>query len=206
MPKRIIGVSGRLLSVAKEEFLSKGYENSSVRDIAAKADTSPRAIYTRFKNKEALFKAIVKPVYDEFMDMYIKERSEYWERARRKDFSVNPQDIYIHYLEFAYSHKDEFVLILKQGVNAGMEDIIKALAECEIEGVRINAPQIIPDSPITYYDEATGLFIETITYSFYKGLFEPLIRGMDIESAKDYITKLTDFYNTGIMYTQTGGA
>ncbi len=57
MPQRIIGVSKRLIETAGEEFLKNGFENSSVRTIAEKAQTSPRAIYTRFENKEALFQA-----------------------------------------------------------------------------------------------------------------------------------------------------
>lgn len=55
MPARISGVSARLLECAKEEFLLKGFQNASIRTIAKKADTSARAVYTRFPDKEGLF-------------------------------------------------------------------------------------------------------------------------------------------------------
>ena len=48
MPKRISGVSARLLECAKSEFLEKGFQDASIREIAKKADTSSRAVYTRF--------------------------------------------------------------------------------------------------------------------------------------------------------------
>lgn len=44
-----------LLEKAKEEFKEKGYEKASLREIAKKAGVTTGAIYTRYKNKEALF-------------------------------------------------------------------------------------------------------------------------------------------------------
>lgn len=41
--KRITGVSERLLECARDEFLDKGFQSASIRDIAKKANTSARA-------------------------------------------------------------------------------------------------------------------------------------------------------------------
>ena len=46
MPSRIKGISAKLIEAAREEFFMNGYEAASIRDIAAKAETSPRAVYT----------------------------------------------------------------------------------------------------------------------------------------------------------------
>ena len=75
MPTRIIGVSKRLIEVAKKEFLEKGFEGASIRIIAHEAETSPRAIYTRFENKEELFAAVVEPVYSDFIKMFNEDKS-----------------------------------------------------------------------------------------------------------------------------------
>ena len=48
-------------------------------------------------------------------------------------------------------------------------------------------------------DKSTQLFLSTITYSFYNALFAPLIEGVELDIAKSYITKLTNFYNDGIL-------
>ena len=46
--KRIAGVAERLLECARSEFLDKGFQAASIREIAKKAETSARAVYTRF--------------------------------------------------------------------------------------------------------------------------------------------------------------
>ena len=67
MAKQIEGVYDAVLACAKEEFLSKGYQEASLRTIAQKAGTSTGSIYTRFGDKEGLFEAIVQPVVTGFM-------------------------------------------------------------------------------------------------------------------------------------------
>ena len=61
MTKQIEGVSERILSCAKEGFLEKGYADASLRTIAAKAETTTGSIYSRFRDKEGLFGALVEP-------------------------------------------------------------------------------------------------------------------------------------------------
>ena len=61
MTKPIEGVSERILSCAKEGFLEKGYADASLRTIAAKAETTTGSIYSRFRDTEGLFGALVEP-------------------------------------------------------------------------------------------------------------------------------------------------
>lgn len=61
MTKPIEGVSERILSCAKEGLLEKGYADASLRTIAAKAETTTGSIYSRFRDKEGLFGALVEP-------------------------------------------------------------------------------------------------------------------------------------------------
>ncbi len=70
MAKQKPGVYDRVLECAKEEFLSKGFLDASLRTIAQEAGTSTGSIYTRFGDKEGLFRAIVEPVVDEFRAMF----------------------------------------------------------------------------------------------------------------------------------------
>ena len=65
MAKQKPGVYDRVLECAKDEFLSKGFLDASLRAIAQEAGTSTGSIYTRFGDKEGLFRAIVEPVVDQ---------------------------------------------------------------------------------------------------------------------------------------------
>ena len=64
MTKQVEGVSEKIIACAKEEFLQKGYSDASLRTIAEKAGTTTGSIYSRFKDKEGLFSAIVEPAAD----------------------------------------------------------------------------------------------------------------------------------------------
>ena len=57
MAKQKPGVYDRVLECAKDEFLSKGFLDASLRAIAQEAGTSTGSIYTRFGDKEGLFRA-----------------------------------------------------------------------------------------------------------------------------------------------------
>ena len=84
MPVRIKGVPAKLIEAAREEFFDKGFKSASIRDISSKAETSPRAVYTRFKNKEELFAAVVQPVLDSFCDQFMADKEEYWSLKNRQ--------------------------------------------------------------------------------------------------------------------------
>jgi AcrR family transcriptional regulator len=50
----------RILEVAKELFTKRGFANVAVRDICRAADVTAPTVYYYFKNKEALFDAVVR--------------------------------------------------------------------------------------------------------------------------------------------------
>lgn len=50
----------RILEVAKELFTQRGFSNVAVREICKAADVTPPTLYYYFKNKEALFDAVVR--------------------------------------------------------------------------------------------------------------------------------------------------
>lgn len=58
-----------ILNISKEEFISKGFEKTSLRDIAKKCHITPTAIYRHFLNKEEIFKEIIKPLFDYFEEL-----------------------------------------------------------------------------------------------------------------------------------------
>ena len=207
MPQRIIGVSKRLIEAAGQEFLKNGFENSSIRTIAQKAQTSPRAIYTRFENKEALFQAVIEPAYSDFMELFKNDKEVYWENAESGRLPEKPEEYYIKYLEFAYKHKKQFHLLLTCAKGSRFESFTETLARLDLDYLQTHLPRVLNNQKKIssdllknwgISDSSRQLFFESITLSFYQNLFIPFINGMSFEDAKDYIIKLTQFYSAGI--------
>jgi AcrR family transcriptional regulator len=71
-----------ILAIARQEFLSKGFRDASLRQIAKQANGTTGIIYTYFKNKNDLFETLVQPLLHQFEkrlatdEISIKEASE----------------------------------------------------------------------------------------------------------------------------------
>lgn len=79
MSKPIEGVSEKIETCAKKEFLDKGYVDASLRTIAAEAGTTTGSIYSRYGGKEGLFSALVEPAAKEFTEISVLIISHDWE-------------------------------------------------------------------------------------------------------------------------------
>ncbi|HBS11416.1 MAG TPA: TetR/AcrR family transcriptional regulator, partial [Flavobacteriaceae bacterium] len=55
-------IRNTILRVAKEEFFSKGYKNTSMRIIAKKTGVGLSNIYNYFKNKDEIFIEVLSPL------------------------------------------------------------------------------------------------------------------------------------------------
>ena len=197
--KRVAGVSERLLACARSEFLDKGFQAASIREIAKKAETSARAIYTRFPNKEGLFDAIVSPVSDGLIELYQNYADQFWS----KDIGVDGTDaisfddtaIYVDMIDYIYDHKDEFLLIQTSLDGKCHTALIEDLTDKNI-------------SYISKWTESAGgagneeelmmKVLHMLTNSFYASMFEPLRHDMNRREARFYIEKLCAFFVAGI--------
>lgn len=72
MRRETAGVTESLLQAAKEEFLTYGFHDASMRRISAACGVSTNSIYTRFGDKSGLFTAIVQEAADGLMEMYMQ--------------------------------------------------------------------------------------------------------------------------------------
>lgn len=70
-------VRERIVETARQQFASKGYLKSSMRDIAARSGVGLGNIYNYFDNKDAVFRAAVYPVVVRFEQMLQKHHGGY---------------------------------------------------------------------------------------------------------------------------------
>jgi AcrR family transcriptional regulator len=76
----------RILEVAKDLFTRRGFSNVAVRDICRAADVTPPTLYYYFKNKEALFDAVVRKSVG--MTEFISKLAEAVERVQEPKSQV----------------------------------------------------------------------------------------------------------------------
>ncbi|HPJ22455.1 MAG TPA: TetR/AcrR family transcriptional regulator [Clostridia bacterium] len=80
-------IRNKLKEAGETEFFEKGFERSSVREIAGKAGTTLGNFYNYFKNKEELFHEVVKNEvikFEEFFHGHQEEPTEYLIQSERE--------------------------------------------------------------------------------------------------------------------------
>lgn len=136
MTKPIEGVSEKILACAKKEFLEKGYSEASLRTIAAKADTTTGSIYSRFRDKEGLFGAIVEPAADGLIQIFLKIQEEF--HAVKAEDQPRLMEKYVssgmdEMLDYVYERFEEFQLLLDASYGTRYQDFVEQLVDIETE-------------------------------------------------------------------------
>ena len=77
MANRDHSLDDGIIQAAYSEFLAYGFQKASLHKIAEKAGVTTGAIYTRYKNKDALFASLLQ---DFFADVHLPARHLQGER------------------------------------------------------------------------------------------------------------------------------
>ena len=64
-----LNTRAKILRAAKQEFFTNGFADTNVRAIAEKAGVTTGALYNLFDNKDGIFEALVRGVFDEFLNI-----------------------------------------------------------------------------------------------------------------------------------------
>ena len=134
MPKDKTESHARIIAAAKTEFLTCGFENASMRRIAANAGITASGLYKHFPNKEEMFAALVQPMLDEFMTLYRRKEQEENDAIRQIGSAaafLNDDAVYV--MEFIYDHFDAFKLLVCCSQGTRYEDYSHTLAALEEE-------------------------------------------------------------------------
>lgn len=82
MASRDHSLDERIVRAAYTEFLAQGFQKASLHKIAEKAGVTTGAIYTRYKNKDALFMSLLQGFLDGLNEYFIPAAAEY-EKAKQ---------------------------------------------------------------------------------------------------------------------------
>ena len=132
MPRDKTGSHERIISAAKNEFLTFGFENASMRRIAANAGITVSGLYKHFPGKEDMFAHLVQPTLDVFGELYYRKEKEDHDAIEEIGAAaafLNEDAVYA--MAFIYDHFDEFKLLVCCSQGTRYEDYAHTLAEME---------------------------------------------------------------------------
>lgn len=184
---------------AKAEFLEKGYQAASLRNIVKNAGVTTGAFYGYYDSKEALFAALVDESYQYLMDTYRKSTTEFerlsaGQQTMQMERSVGKSCMQ-ELLVYMMAHRDAFHLILLCSEGTPYATLIDDLVTLEAtaterycEMLRHSGKQV----PII--DKRLEHILLTGMLSTY---FEMIIHDISLEDAARYLVELNAFYTAG---------
>ena len=198
MAKQIEGVYDRILQCAKKEFLEKGFKGASLRVIAKEANTSTGSIYTRFKDKDGLFCAIVNPMLEEVQIMANQQQNQFNQFDAKKQEAVMAEytmKCHDQTLDFIYDHEEEFILLLNKSYGSSLENFMDGFIEIE-EMSTLHYLQTIGKDKLLE-SSVTKDFIHILATTYCYGLFEPLLHHMSRENAHEFKKMFKEYHKSG---------
>lgn len=116
----------KLLNSAKQEFLEKGYKDSSLRNICKNAGVTTGALYFFFKDKEDLFASLVEEPLNKLYEVMLCHYEEESRLINDQSIGIQDQeeDVTAAYgvIHLLYKYYDEFQLILTKSKGSKFEN------------------------------------------------------------------------------------
>ncbi len=111
-----------VLSVAREEFIERGYKDTSMRAISKKSGVGLGNIYNYFKNKDELFRQVLEPVIDALLEITNEHNSN-----AKLNIGIFKSQEYIKernqiFLELVLGFKEELRILLFKSHGSSLED------------------------------------------------------------------------------------
>lgn len=176
-------IKENILKAALQEFYANGYQSAAMRSIAEKAKIATGLIYSYYKNKEALFNEILRPVlYD-------------WERVlSAEDYSHNKNEIYglskaeTECIINLFAHRQEFIILMDKSAGTKYKHEKERFIQDIEEHLKKHCNDEVVDT----------VFLHIIANNFVDGLMQIMYHYKGKEWAVMILHKLYKMYLSGI--------
>lgn len=196
MPRNKAESHERIVAAAKDEFLTYGFENASMRRIAANAGITASGLYKHFPNKEEMFAHLVQPMLDEFFVLYRQKEQEEHDAIEQVGAAaafLNEDALYT--MEFIYDHLDAFRLLVCCSQGTRYENYAHKLAELEEESSLkyIEALRRHGDHVPAFERKEFHLLVSANV----EAVLQPIRHGFTRKEAMHYAATINTFFSKG---------
>ena len=180
-----------ILEAATAEFLKYGFNDASMRRIAAGAYMSASGLYRHFAGKEEMFAAIVEPAYQGLLALFRREESAQRASASADDDWEDGKDASLA-IAYMYDHLDAFRLIVGKSQGTKYENYLHDLALLE-EEITLSFMDTLKEHGVTLKDFRVKE-LHLLTTANINAIFQPIEHDFTKEEALHYANTLDRFF------------
>lgn len=205
MEERAAATLEKIQQAALTEFLDKGFQGASLRQIVKNAGVTTGAFYGYFSSKEALFASIVEPHAAALMGRFMEAQtafSELPEEEQPQHMGMESSDYIDWMMDYIYRHREPVKLLLCRAEGTSYEHFVHNMVEVEVEStlryievLRHLGRDVPPLNQSLCHIIASGMF---------NGIFEVVIHDMPHDQAVRDVEQLRTFYTAGWLKLMGG--
>ncbi len=191
----------KILASAKSEFLDKGFTNASLRTIAANAGLTTGAMYRHFKDKDALFCALVDDAIEATLKIVRTAGVEHHETVEDPIGRGHEEDeikFMKYFTNYMFENKDAFVLLLTKAAGSTHENFLEEISNIYTENVIATVNWMKEKYNITKPIDNMSLHVfANTTINAYA---EIILHNMDMNEAAIFMSNIQEFFHFGFMH------
>lgn len=185
---------------AKSEFLEKGFQAASLRNIVRTAGVTTGAFYGYFSSKEALYASIVEPHAAAVMGRFMTAQTDFARlpmEEQPEHMGKESAECVRWMIDYMYDHLEDFKILICCSDGTPYENFIDSMVDVEVEytfryiEVLKKLGKQVP--------ELDRNLCHMIASGMFEGVFEVIRHHMPKERAIIFIEQLREFYTAGWM-------
>ena len=195
----------KIHEAAMAEFLDKGFQGASLRQIVKNAGVTTGAFYGYFSSKEALFASIVEPHAAALMGRFMEAQtsfSELPEQEQPEHMGLESSQCVHWMVDYICDHREPVKLLLCKAEGTSYEHFVHNMVEVEVEytlrymDVLRRLGREVP--------ELSQSLCHIIASGMVNGLFEIVVHDMPKEQALRDVEQFRTFYTGGWLKLMGG--
>ncbi len=198
MEEKNVATLESIQQAAMEEFLEKGFQGASLRQIVKKAGLTTGAFYGYYSSKEALFNALVEPHAAALMGRFMESQTSFAELPEEQQVIQmgDSSEAYVNWmLDYICQHRDPVCLLLTRSDGTSYQHFIEHMVDVEVE-YTLRYIEVLRhlgrDVP-----QLSESLCHIIASAMFNGLFEIAIQDMPKQQRLQYIDQFRMFYSGG---------
>ena len=189
----------RIHEIARLEFLDKGFQGASLRNIVKEAGVTTASFYWYYSSKEELYDALVGEHYNHILQMYDDALESFW-KMTKEDQKLHMGDIggqcMVDMVEYMYSHLTAFKMLLIASAGTKYENLLHELTQREIDSTH-EFEKHMKELGHPMWTQVEPALEHSITSGMFGGMFELVIHDVPKEKAVRCVRQLHAFYTAG---------
>lgn len=191
----------KILESARQEFLQKGFAKASLRSIAANANLTTGAMYGHFKDKDALFCALVDDAVNttrRTIELAGPEKHSSLAFPAGRQHAEEEAEMIRSFISYLYQNMDSFILLLEKSQGSSHANFLQETADLYSEKC----------AELVDWFERKGLVkirvdamtVHVIASNFITSIAELVFHRIPPEQAEPFIESISRFYHFGWVY------